>query len=319
MSQRQPGKNRSGARKSRKNRGQKRPAQASQKQQAQQQQAPDEQPQAESVSKESKPSARRSAGRRNERRAEAQKKAKQKKQLQMIGGAVAVAVVVAIVLVLVNRPSNEGIDSDYSGLAFAPPPVTAAPATPDATSEPNPEEPMTGAVLGDPNAPVTMVVYADFECPYCRIFASDTQQQVIDDFVRDGQVKLEFREFPVLGGQDLTDDNNTSAQTAEAVMCAAEQGAYLDYHDKLYANQGAFSDGRLKQYAEELDLDTDAFGECLDSGRYEPAIQQMKAEGQALGITATPMFLINGAPTQMTDQGYDLLKRQLEAAVETAE
>src|SRR5699024_8666683 len=109
----------------------------------------------------------------------AQKKAKQKKQFQMVGGAVAVAVVVAIILIAVNRPSNDGIDVDYSGLAFAPPPVTAGAATPEASPTTNPDEPLTGAVLGDPNAPVTMVIYADFECPYCRLFAADNQPQII--------------------------------------------------------------------------------------------------------------------------------------------
>jgi protein-disulfide isomerase len=107
-------------------------------------------------------------------------------------------------------------------------------------------------------------------------------------------------------------------------MCAAEQDAYLDYHETLYdnqsgENQGAFSDSRLKDFAKDLGLNTDQFNECLDSGKYEPTITQMKAEGQALGITGTPTFVINGQVTSMTAQGYDLLKKQLNAAVEQAE
>lgn len=269
--------------------------------------------------------ASRTADRRSQRRVEAEKKAKQKKQMQLLGGGVAIAVVVAILLILVNRPSNEGLDIDYDGLAFAPPPITAAASTPAATPEDDAaEQPYIGARLGDPDAPVTMVIYADFQCPYCRVFASDTEPKIIDDFVRPGKVQLEFREFPVLGGPDLTDDSNESAQSAEAALCAAEQGSYLEYHDKLYANQqgenqGNFSDKRLKQFADELDLDTDAFNTCLDSGQYESAIQQSKEAGTEAGITATPMFTINGSVTQMTDQGYDLLKKQLEAAIETAQ
>lgn len=270
------------------------------------------------------PRAARTAERRNIRRLEAQQRAKKKKQLQLLGGGVAIAVVAAVLLILVNRPSNSGLDIDYSGVAFAPPPVTLSAGTPEASPAAGSQQGYTGAVLGDPNAPVTMVIYADFQCPFCRLFASETQPKIIDDFVRPGKVKLEFREFPALGGPDLTDDSNESAQSAEAVLCAAEQGKYLEYHDKLYANQkgenqNAFSDKRLKQFADELDLDTNAFNECLDSGRYEAALQQSKAEGQALGVTATPMFIINGNVTQMTDQGYDLLKKQIEAAVETAQ
>lgn len=269
------------------------------------------------------PRTARSADRRNARRIEAQQKAKKKQQLQLLGGGVAVAIVVAILLILVNRPSNSGLDIDYSGVAFAPPPVTLSAGTPVASPAAEGEQPYVGAVLGDPNAPVTMAIYADFQCPFCRIFAAETQPKIIDDFVRSGQVKLEFREFPALGGPDLSSKDNESSQSAQAVLCAAEQDSYLDYHDKLYANQrgenaGAFTPKRLKQFAKELDLDTDAFNTCLDSGRYEAAIAQSKAEAQELGVTATPMFIINGSVTQMTDQGYDLLKKQLEAAVETA-
>lgn len=269
------------------------------------------------------------AERRNARRAEAEKKAKQKRQLQILGGAVAVAVVVAVLMILVNRPSNSGLDINYDGLAFAPPPITATAGTPAATPEgKSSQDPYIGARLGNPDAPVTLVIYADYQCPYCRMFASETEPKIIDDFVKPGKVRLEFREFPVLGGPDITSKGNESSLSAQAALCAGEQGKYLEYHDKLYANQkgenqGNFSEKRLKQFADELGLDTGAFGTCIDSGRYIAALQQSKAEGQAAGITATPMFVIeNGkessGPIQMTNQGYDLLKKQIETAIETA-
>lgn len=271
----------------------------------------------------------RAAEQRSARRAEAEKKARQRKQLQILGGVVAAAVVIAIVLVLANRPSSSGLDTDYEGLAFAPPPITATAGTPVATpGDETSDDPYVGARLGNPDAPVTMVIYADFQCPYCRIFAADTQQKIIDDFVRPGTVRLEFREMPILGGPDLASKDNESSMASQAALCAAEQSDYLGFHDKLFGNQqgenrGNFSEKRLKQFAKELGLDTDAFGTCLDSGRYIPALEQSKAEGQAQGISATPMFIIeNGnessGPIQMTDQGYDLLKKQLEAAIETA-
>lgn len=249
--------------------------------------------------------------------------------MQILGGVVGVAVVIAILLILVNRPSNSGLDIDYEGLAFAPPPITETVGTPVATPEGDAsDEPYIGARLGDPDAPVTFIIYSDFQCPYCRLFASDTEPKIIDDFVRTGQVQLEFREMPILGGPDLTSKDNESAMAAQGALCAAEQDKYLDFHDKLFANQqgenkGNFSEKRLKQFAGELDLDTDAFGTCLDSGRYIPALEQSKTEGQAAGVTATPMFMIeNGNDSsgaiQMTDQGYDLLKKQIEAAIETA-
>ena len=96
-----------------------------------------------------------------------------------------------------------------------------------------------------------------------------------------------------------------------------------DYHDKLYANQkgenqGAFNDGQLKKFAKDLGLDTGQFNQCLDSGKYEPVIATMRTEGEAQGVTGTPTFFINGQLTQMSTQGYDLLKKQLETAYEQA-
>lgn len=268
--------------------------------------------------------ASRTAERRTARRAEAERKAKQRRQLQFLGGAVAVAVVVAIVLILVNRPSNEGLDIDYSGIAHAQPPITETAGTPAATPESDADQPYIGASLGDPDAPVTMVIYSDFQCPFCRLFAAETEPKIIEDFVRPGKVRLEFREFPILGGPDLESKSNESSMAAQGALCAAEQDQYLEYHDKLFANQqaenqGSFSEKRLKQFADELGLDTGAFNTCLDSGRYVAALEQSKAEGQEQGVTATPMFILNGQVIQMPAQGYDLLKKQIEAAVETAQ
>lgn len=265
--------------------------------------------------------------RRQAQRDAAVRKEQQKKQLRLIIGGVVAAIVVAAVLILLNRPTNEAASIDYSGLAIAQPPITDTLGTPQA-GDSGAATSYRGAVVGDPNAPVTFVVYADFQCPFCVQFHEETYPQILDDFVRDGQVKIEFREFPALGGADLSSSGNESVQAAEAAVCAGEQGKYIEYHDKLYANhrgenQGAFNNDRLKTFADELGLDTGAFNECLDSGRYEAAVIQSMDEGRTLGITATPMFIIDngsGEPNvvQQTSAGYDLLKKQIEVAVETA-
>jgi len=270
------------------------------------------------------------AVRRQARKEAARKREQQQRMIRIAIGVALAAVVVVAALILLNR-TEDAPEVDYSGLAVSPPPsvanaiagadIAASPAASPAASS---AMDVTGATLGDPNAPVTMVVYADFQCPFCGQFARDMQPKIVDEFVRTGKVKLEFMEFPVLGGADLTDDSNESAQSAEAVLCAAEQNAYLPYHDKLYANQsgenqGAFSDKRLKDFASDLGLDSDAFSTCLDSGKYEPTIAEMKAKGQALGITGTPMFVINGQVTSLTGQGYDLLQKQIDTAVKQAE
>ncbi|HVL22506.1 MAG TPA: thioredoxin domain-containing protein [Thermomicrobiales bacterium] len=210
-------------------------------------------------------------------------------------------------------PAASPAAAPYAGLPFTPPPVVSG--EENAT--------YTGATLGDPDAPVTMAIYADYQCPHCGGFHRTAEPRLIDDFVRTGEVKLEFREFPFFGGDDLTDDGNESAQAAEALLCAAEQGAYLDYRDALYdgrlgINEGGFSDDRLARFAGDLGMDVDAFATCLASGGYEPAITQSRDEGLELGVTGTPMFIINGKVTPYTAQGYDLLRTQLEDAVAAA-
>lgn len=321
MSQRPPKKNRSGKGGARKTR-----AQGTQRAQR----APQATPQSARTTKAStaaEEASARPSERRQARRDAAIRKEQQKKQLRLIIGGIAAAVVIAAVLILFNRPSNDAASIDYSGLAIAQPPITDTLGTPQA-GEGGAATPYRGATVGDPNAPVTFVVYADFQCPFCLQFHQDVYPQILDDFVRDGKVKVEFREFPALGGADLSSSGNESVQAAEAAVCAGEQDKYIEYHDKLYANhrgenQGAFNNDRLKTFADELGLDTGAFNDCLDSGRYEAAVIQSMDEGRALGITATPMFIIDngsGEPNvvQQTSAGYDLLKKQIEVAVETA-
>jgi protein-disulfide isomerase len=324
MSQRPPKKNRSGKATTRKNRPQPTATNQAAAAQAAPRSARTEAKQAASAGS----TGARSSERRNARRDAAIRKEQQKKQLRIIIGGVAAAIVVAVILILVNRPTNDAADISYDGIAFAQPPIAAAAATPQASPAAGETAPYTGGMLGDPNAPVTFTIYADFQCHFCLQFHETSYPQIVDDFVRNGDVKIEFREFPALGEGDLTDDGNESAQAAEAALCAGEQDSYLQYHDKLYANfngvnQGGFNNDRLRQFAEDLGLDTDAFRECLDSGRYEPSIIQSMEEGRALGISATPMFIIdngNGEPNvvQQTSSGYDLLKRQIQAAVDTA-
>lgn len=81
---------------------------------------------------------------------------------------------------------------------------------------------------------------------------------------------------------------------SEAALCAKEQGKYWEYHDKLFANQRALSDEDLKRYASELELDADAFGACLDSGKSRPDVLRDQKAGQQAGVTGTPAFFING-------------------------
>ncbi len=301
----------------------------------QQKQTTANQPQATAPKSEAKPASRRTG-----RKEAAQAEQKKKRQLQMIIGGVAAAVIIALIFILVNRPTSSGIEIDYSDVHVAQSDVVQSAGTPEGGLDPSTLDFATGAAVGDPDAPVTMHVYSDFQCNFCKSFHDETLPQIMDDFVRDGQVKLVYHEFPRLGTDssiadpedvsvEINDSNNESAQAAHAAMCAGEQGEYMEYSDRLFGNfggvqQGAYSRANLNRFAEDQGLEMDAFNECMDSGRYLPAIAASVEQGQQHGITATPMFILdNGSGDvnviQQTAEGYDLIKRQIEVSIETAQ
>jgi len=161
--------------------------------------------------------------------------------------------------------------------------------------------------LGSPDAPVTIIEFSDFQCPFCGAVSGHNQEVIqylrsrdsnwepivpkLKPYIEAGQVKFVYRNFAFLGPE--------SQWAAEAAECAHEQGRFWEYHDKLFANQrgenqGAFSKENLKRFAAELGLDAKVFNMCLDSGKYAEEVQDDHEEGQRLGVRGTPAFFING-------------------------
>ena len=150
----------------------------------------------------------------------------------------------------------------------------------------------SGNTLGDPGAPVKLIEYADFQCPYCRQYWQDTEQQVIENYVKTGKVYYEYRSVGGFLGEE-------SQAAAEAVYCAGDQGKFWQYRDALFShwtgeNVGDFTPERLQQYAASLGLDRVAFEQCLSSGKQSGRVQQDLDNAKRDGIKATPSFLING-------------------------
>jgi protein-disulfide isomerase len=204
--------------------------------------------------------------------------------------------------------------------------VRTSDATPAASSEASPvaSGELTGFLVGHPDAPVTLQIYADYQCPHCRNFAAIIEPQLIEDYVATGQVRIEFLDFTVVGVpsiDDLPDDSLESVQAAEAAMCAAEQDAYLDYRTTLISgemqpNSGAFSNENLIGFAEELGLDADRFADCLENGVYEDAVIAFVHQAIDRGVQGTPTLSINGGEPFFLDQtGYEGLQQQLDAAL----
>jgi protein-disulfide isomerase len=151
---------------------------------------------------------------------------------------------------------------------------------------------------GDPNAPITIIEYSDYQCPYCQRYFQQTLPKLLENYVETGQVRYVFKDFP------LNSIHPQAAKAAEAARCAAQVGgneAYWAMHDWLFAGQREWSGKSshvevFKGYAGELGLDQAAFDACLDSGRHAQAVQADLQEGAELGVSGTPAFFINGQP-----------------------
>lgn len=151
--------------------------------------------------------------------------------------------------------------------------------------------------LGPANAPVTIIEFSDFQCPFCKRFRDQTLDQILQTY--EGKVRLVYRDFP------LTSIHAWAETAAEAGECADEQGEFWAYHDLTFANQTDLNQqlqtqglngvlGTFKGYAAQLGLDTAAFDDCLDSGKYSQEVQKDYSDGLAAGVTGTPAFYING-------------------------
>ena len=163
--------------------------------------------------------------------------------------------------------------------------------------------------MGDPDAPVTIIEFADFQCPYCGRFFAETKPQIDEQYMQSGEVRFAYFNFAFLGPE--------SNWAAEAAECASDQNKFWEYHDKLYAsqageNQGAFNKDNLKKFAEELALDTSTFDECLDSGKYTQLVQDESSLASSIGVRSTPTFLINGQAV-VGAQPYEIFQQTIDS------
>jgi protein-disulfide isomerase len=155
-----------------------------------------------------------------------------------------------------------------------------------------------GLSLGDPNAPATIDVFEDFQCPACRLFTESIEPLVIQNLVATGQARYVFHNYPFLDGNGAG-SSGESDQAANASMCANEQDKFWEMHSILYANLdgenlGAFSDRRLQAMAESIGLDMNDFNSCFNANKYEAEIQADFDLGQEMGVSGTPTVFVNG-------------------------
>jgi len=187
--------------------------------------------------------------------------------------------------------------------------------SPSPDPSPTPAAFVDGRALGDPNAPVTIEIWADFQCPFCGLQARGVEPSIERSFAADGRARVVYRDFAFLGQE--------SFDAAVAARCAGRQDAFWYYHDLLFSsqqgeNQGAFARERLVALAEFAALDTAAFTACLGDVAVLKEVQDETAQGGEVGVTSTPVLRIEGPGGLQVITGLRPLS-EVEAAVERAE
>ncbi len=208
---------------------------------------------------------------------------------------VVVAVVAALLTVVAFAASRQG-SPPTDGPA-------ASPAGAHATTEPGPgKDPLAALVrrraddpmaLGKVDAPVVMIAYSEFQCPFCGKFARDTEPGLVKKYVDTGVLRIEWRDFPYLGQESMT--------AALAGRAAALQGGFWAFHDALYKDQQPVNAGKLTKrflgsVADRAGLDGAKLQKDMDRPELLEAVNRDAHEGQSIGVTGTPAFIINGQP-----------------------
>jgi protein-disulfide isomerase len=143
----------------------------------------------------------------------------------------------------------------------------------------------TDPSIGRANAPVTLIEFSDFQCPFCQR-VEPTLKKVRETY--GDKIRIVWKDFP------LTQIHPQAFKASEAAHCAGDQGKYWEYHDRLFGNQQALHPDDLKKHAGDLGLNATTFAACLDSSKYGERVRDGVAEGTRLGVNSTPTIYVNG-------------------------
>jgi len=211
-------------------------------------------------------------------------------------GAIGAAVVIGALLIFINRPGASANDAEFVAREYT--------------------APVDRTVIGDPNAPVRIIEYGDYQCPHCKTFFETIEPTLMEEYVETGLATFEFRDYAFLGAE--------SRAAAEAAACAADQNRFWDFHAILFLRQGTqntgvFSDSNLRKYANTLanhfdDFDAGAWQQCYSNKTHEAAIIEANRLATNSGVSSTPTTLINGQAIPGT-QNIDVYRKAIEDAL----
>jgi protein-disulfide isomerase len=152
-------------------------------------------------------------------------------------------------------------------------------------------------ILGDPDSPVTLIEFGDYQCHFCNVHFHNTEHRLLENFIKTGKVKMIF--------QDVTSIGPDSVNAAHGTHCANDQGKFWEYHDILYnnwtgENNGWASSDNLLRFAQEIELDIDQWSDCMIDEKYSLIISNSSKDARELGITGTPAFFVIGPDNKIT-------------------
>ena len=144
-------------------------------------------------------------------------------------------------------------------------------------------------ILGDSNAPITLVEFGDYQCHYCHVFFDSIEEDIIKNYVETGKVKMIFKDYNIIG--------EDSIKASQGAHCANDQGLFWEYHDILYSNwtgenNGWASSENLAIFAQQIDLNMDEWSECMIKGSHSQIILKSNDDARTLELTGTPAFFV---------------------------
>jgi protein-disulfide isomerase len=148
-----------------------------------------------------------------------------------------------------------------------------------------------GLNLGDPNAPVKVVEFADFQCPYCQLYWQQIEPTIIQKYIATKEIYYTYSPMAFLGQESI--------DAAEAAYCANDQGKFWEYRDYIFTNHTGenvndYTQDKLIAFAKKLNLDTDVFKSCLTTGKYAQAVTDANTYASSQGVNSTPSIMVNG-------------------------
>jgi protein-disulfide isomerase len=210
------------------------------------------------------------------------------------GPSLAIGAGIASIVIIIAFIGFDGV-SNQSELVIEPAPTVQQVGPPKITTETFLAN--GSPVLGDSDAPITLIEFGDYQCHFCNVFFHSTEDDILKNYVETGKVKMIFKDYNIIGPDSIN--------ASHGAHCANDQGLFWEYHDILYSNwtgenNGWASSENLGKFAQEIGLDMDVWSECMVNAIHSQTILASNKDAKNLELTGTPAFFVIGPDGKTT-------------------